>query len=60
MSVEVKGIILVILGTSLFAIQDSLIKLIINQVSLTLILFVRASLGSFLIIPAFYFLQAGL
>ena len=55
MSVEVKGIILVILGTSLFAIQDSLIKLIINQVSLTLILFVRASLGSFLIICFLYF-----
>ena len=55
MSVEIKGIILVILGTSLFAIQDSLIKLIINQVSLTLILFVRASLGSFLIICFLFF-----
>ena len=55
MRAELKGIMLIILGTSLFAIQDSLIKLIINQVSLTLILFVRASLGSFLVICFLYF-----
>ena len=50
MSAERLGIFLVIIGMSLFSIQDIFIKLLANQVSLTQILFFRASVGTFLLI----------
>ena len=50
MSAERLGIILILIGMSLFSIQDVFIKLIANQVSLTQILFTRASLGSIFLI----------
>ena len=54
MSAERLGILFIIVGMSLFSIQDVVIKLIASQVSLTQILFFRASFGTILLI--FYLL----
>ena len=50
MKSEKLGLILVLLGMSLFSIQDVFIKLIADRVSLMQILFFRASLGTLLLI----------
>ena len=50
MKSEKLGLILVLLGMSLFSIQDVIIKLIADRVSLMQILFFRASLGTLLLI----------
>ncbi len=47
---ERLGILLIILGMSLFSVQDIFIKLLANRVSLTQILFFRASLGTLFLI----------
>ncbi len=50
MSGERLGIVLILIGMSFFSVQDVVIKLITNKVSLTQILFFRASLGTILLV----------
>ena len=50
MKAEKLGLLLILLGMSLFSIQDVFIKLISDRVSIMQILFFRASLGTLLLI----------